>query len=159
MGRAPRSETRPVPKHSMTMKMRTTSAPRPTKVVEPYGRSAPTRPGGAFAGGYGASEPSSFTGCIGIQPSPPLSPWHDCGPMMNRLPFIAPSIGRDSMFCAQKTPPPQYLRPVPVSATPMQKTVVPVTIGGNSFLRMPGGTNDRRISRRAPTRHVPMNLP
>ena len=148
-----------VPKHSMTMKMRTTSAPRPTKVVEPYGRSAPIRPGGAFAGGYGANEPSSASGCIPMKPSPPLSPWHDCGPMMKRLPFIAPSIGRDSMFCAQKTPPPQYLRPVPVSATPMQKTVVPVTIGGNSFLRMPGGTNDRRISRRAPTRHVPMNLP
>ena len=41
---------------------------------------------------------------------------HDCGPTMNRLPRSADSMPRDQTLLAQKTPPPQYLRPVPESA-------------------------------------------
>ena len=58
-------------------------------------------------------------------------------------------------WSAQNAPPPQYLMPVPVSATPMHSTQTPVTMGGNMRRSVARGTKDRPISRNAQSMHVP----
>ena len=65
----------------------------------------------------------------------------------------------DSLFSAQKTPPPTYLIPAPMSEPPMSMTAVPTTTGGNSFLRYLGGIIARPISKNAATMHVPRKRP
>ena len=51
------------------------------------------------------------------------------------------------------------MKPVAVRAHPMQNTVVPVTMGGNSFRSTLAGTKDMPISMSEHTIHVPRNLP
>lgn len=55
-------------------------------------------------------------------------------------------------------PPAQFLKPLPMSFTPISMTVGPVTIGGKIRWRMRGGTNERPISRRAQRHDVPNKL-
>jgi len=84
----------------------------------------------------------------------PLSLKHSCVAPMK------PCTGaNDSVFSAQKTPPPTYLMPEPIRPPPMSMMAAPVTTGGKSFLRMRGGMNETRISTSDATRHVPRKRP
>ncbi len=53
-------------------------------------------------------------------------------------------------------PPPQSAMPEsPMSATPIMRMAVPVTIGGNILLSTRGGKNDKNISRKEQISDVP----